>query len=297
MVSETVFSAMGTRAQVLVVGGPDGSTHRARARIAQLEERWSRFLPDSEVSALNGARGRPVEVSSDTLRLVQLAVSAWSLTGGVFDPTTLPALEAAGYTRSFDEMQGRSTSHMAVGAPGCAAIELDLERRTVRLPDEVRFDPGGIGKGLAADIVVAQLLADGADGVLVNLGGDLVARGQAPGGESWTIEIVEPTASDTSLGTISFTEGALATSAVTRRRWPVAGGTRHHLIDPSTGGAPASPVVLASVLASAGWVAEVAATWRLAATDATSALAALPAVTLRSDGSRALHSGMEDFLS
>ena len=54
------------------------------------------------------------------------------------------------------------------------------------------LDPGGIGKGYAADLVVSELRAAGAAGVCVNLGGDLRAEGRAPGGGSWVVGIEHP---------------------------------------------------------------------------------------------------------
>ena len=62
----------------------------------------------------------------------------------------------------------------------------------MRLPAGSGFDPGGIGKGLAADIVSAELLAAGARGACVNLGGDLRVTGEAPGGGTWTVAVEHP---------------------------------------------------------------------------------------------------------
>ena len=47
----------------------------------------------------------------------------------------------------------------------------------VRLLDGVGFDPGGIGKGLAADLVATAAVDLGADGAMVSLGGDLRVAG------------------------------------------------------------------------------------------------------------------------
>src|SRR5205085_2709875 len=74
------FRAMGSDAHVVVVGGPAGLEERARARIAQLERRWSRFIDDSEVSTLNRCAGAPVRVSAETVELVQRAIEAWQIT-------------------------------------------------------------------------------------------------------------------------------------------------------------------------------------------------------------------------
>ena len=61
-VAELTFRAMGSDAHVIVVGGPADSATRARARIDELEQRWSRFIADSEISVLNRSAGEWVEI-------------------------------------------------------------------------------------------------------------------------------------------------------------------------------------------------------------------------------------------
>jgi thiamine biosynthesis lipoprotein len=95
---------MGTQVELLAVDAPGGALAAACRRLAELEARWSRFRPDSEISTLNRAAGRPVAVSSETLTLLTLAVLGWQATAGQFDPTILDALEAAGYDRSFERL-------------------------------------------------------------------------------------------------------------------------------------------------------------------------------------------------
>lgn len=230
---ELRFQAMGTWAHVIVVGSPQDGCQRARARIEDLERRWSRFLPDSEISRLNASDGRVVWVSPETAALVARAARARVFTGGRFDPSVLPALIAAGYDRSIDQI-GEATS-----APPAAGTG---------------FDPGGIGKGLAADIVVGELLAAGAQGACVNLGGDLRVEGLAPGGGPWVVDVKE---SPLRLG---LTRGAVATSSPLRRRWNVGGEHRHHLIDPATGRPAETDVAAVTVLAGTAWRAEALAT-------------------------------------
>src|SRR3954449_11188966 len=92
---------MGTEAQVVVVGGTPADVEAAQARVEDLERRWSRFRPDSELQRLNAGAGGPVRVSADTRVLVEAAIDAWRDTGGRFDPTVLDALEAGGYDRPF----------------------------------------------------------------------------------------------------------------------------------------------------------------------------------------------------
>ena len=188
--TETRFHAMGTDAHMIVVGGSTRLLERARDRIDELESRWSRFLPDSELCRLNAAAGQPVIVASVTFELLTRAVEGWRLTGGHFDPTVLPALVAAGYDRSFEtvERDAPELSARSTPAPGGAELSLDPIVRSVTLPPGVALDLGGIGKGFAADLVSTELLQAGASGACVNLGGDLRVRGTPPDG-AWIVEV------------------------------------------------------------------------------------------------------------
>jgi thiamine biosynthesis lipoprotein len=139
---------------------------------------------------------------------------------------------------------------------GCTDIHID--GRAVGLPAGTGFDPGGIGKGLAADIVIGELQAGGVAGACVNLGGDLRVAGSNPNGDAWTIAVEHPSI-DQPVALIGLHAGAVATSTTLRRRWTVDGQPRHHLIDPATGEPSASDLVLATVIAGEAWIAEVLA--------------------------------------
>jgi thiamine biosynthesis lipoprotein len=255
---------MGTTAHVVVVADNDGDADAfveiAVARLDKLEARWSRFLPDSEVSRLNAADGAPVVVSPETLLLVERAVAGWYRTAGHFDPTVLSALVAAGYDRTFDDLPADAGVGVACASqpsPGCAGIVIDPIVRSVRLPQDVAFDAGGIGKGLAADLVAAQLCLAGARGVCVNIGGDLRVEGDGPLGEGWTVDLDHPLGA-TSPGRVHLRAGAIASTWRTKRSWGNA-DSRHHLIDPATGESAFTGLAGVSVLAAEAWWAEVLA--------------------------------------
>jgi FAD:protein FMN transferase len=257
-VNERRFRAMGSDAHLVVVGGSQDLLDRAVRRIEALEQRWSRFIDSSEICELNRHAGTDLLVSADTVLLVERAIEAWRLTGGGFDPTVLGSVLRAGYDVSFDEMPGnrqaaRSTSTLLIG---CTDIHIDGD--TVRLPAGTGFDPGGIGKGLAADIVIGEVLAGGAVGACVNLGGDLRVAGRSPHAESWTIAVEDPWTSEP-IALVGLNAGAVATSTTLRRRWNVDGRPRHHLIDPATGDPSDSDVVQTTVIAGEAWMAEVMA--------------------------------------
>ena len=264
MAAEIHFPVMGSSAHVIVVGGHPTLASRARLRLTALERRWSRFIATSEVSRLNAAAGRAVVVSPDTRLLVQRGLDGYRFTAGRFDPTVLPAVVAAGYDRSFDTIAVASPT--APTAPtatamvlGPSGIEVDDDEGTVRLPFGVAFDPGGIGKGLAADLVASELIELGAAGACVNVGGDLRVVGDAPDDGVWCVAVDDPRGG-ASLGTVTLSDGAVATSSRARRRWKSPDGREHHhLIEPLTGTSASTSVLAATVVASEGWRAEVLA--------------------------------------
>jgi FAD:protein FMN transferase len=249
---------MGSDGHLLVVGGSETLADAAVERIDDLEGRWSRFRPDSELSLLNGMPNLPIEVSPETYDLITRAVYAWQVTDGAFDPTVLPSLLAHGYDRSFEliDTSPSAAPPILTPAPGCAGIVADPSSRSVLLPSGVTIDPGGIGKGLAADIVVAELLAAGAAGAMVSLGGDVRVAGRPPSGSVWSIAVDDPFDPDAELTRVHLTGGAVATSSRLRRSWTRGGETVHHLIDPRSGASFGGDVATVTTVASEGWWAE-----------------------------------------
>jgi thiamine biosynthesis lipoprotein len=265
-VAEIRFPAMGTSCHVIVVDGPAGTAEAAAAHVASLEAAWSRFREDSEIAELNRRAGEWVRVSPPTRELVVRGVDAWRATGGRFDPTILGDLVRAGYDRSYEQLGDRTTSPAAPpGADlglGCGAIELADD--AVRLPAGSGFDPGGIGKGLAADMVAAAIARTGAAGACVNLGGDARVWGRPPSGPAWGIA-VDHERSDRPIAQLGLAAGAVATSTTLRRRWLHDGRPHHHVIDPRTGQPAESDLDTVTVVAGSGWSAEALASAALVA--------------------------------
>jgi FAD:protein FMN transferase len=258
MEAERHFRAMGSDVHVVVVGGPLDLLEVARDFIEDLEARWSRFRPASEVSRLNTLAGMPVRVSEPTVALVQRALEGARITAGRFDPTVLGAVTRAGYDRSFELLTDDPPAGRSGLTTGHAGIVVDASASTVTLPGGVGFDPGGIGKGFAADLLVGELLARGAAGACVNVGGDLRVEGEPPLAGSWLVSIEHPVHPEPA-AVVGLRSGAVATTTRAKRAWGATGDRRHHLIDPSTGEPAATGSLSATVLAAEGWQAEVLA--------------------------------------
>jgi thiamine biosynthesis lipoprotein len=225
---------------------------QAARRLRALEALWSRFRSSSEVSRLNAADGSPLRVSQETVQLVEAMVHGWHATDGCFDPTLLGTLVELGYAQSRDDGTLRTSlpsGALRRGRPD--QIRVDRARRIVQLPAGTTIDPGGVGKGLAADIVVDELIEGGASGALVEIGGDIRVSGPAPDAVlGWLVDV------DTTGSThrIALGDGGVATSTSRLRTWTVAGSPRHHLVDPATLDCSATDAVSCTVVAgTAAW--------------------------------------------
>jgi thiamine biosynthesis lipoprotein len=192
--------------------------------------------------------------------LIERAIEAWDRTGGAFDPTVLPALIASGYDRDFRELPPDVPTDRSppVPSPGCADIR--IVGQEITLPAGTAIDPGGIGKGLAADLAVDLVMAAGATGACVNIGGDLRVAGTSPSGSPWSVAIEHPLQAPRVLGKVELHDEALVSTWRTRRSWRSGEQRRHHVIDPSTGTSAWSGLAGVTVTAADAWWAEALAT-------------------------------------
>jgi thiamine biosynthesis lipoprotein len=222
---------------VVVVGASSELLEQAKADITHLERCWSRFLPDSDISRLNNAGGSPLRVDPATVVLLRAMVEGWRATAGAFDPTLLAPLVGLGYAASWHD-PAAVTSLPSGASPRSNLDELlfDAGRNAAVAPTGLCLDPGGIGKGLAADLVVGRLLDAGADGASVSIGGDVCVRGAAPQPGGWLVGVADPNDDSAEVGQLAMTAGGVATSGTFRRRWQASDGELvHHLLDPGTG--------------------------------------------------------------
>ena len=279
---------MGTTAHVIGIDASGSWFDAVRARLDELESRWSRFLPTSDVCTANARLGEATLVARETAALVAAALEWSAVTDGLFELCVHDALVGAGYDRSFElvGIGGRLDGRPARRAP----VAVDVDASTITVDDPI--DLGGIGKGAAADLVALELGADVAGGC-INLGGDLRAWGTPPDGAAgWSVAV------DDLDVTISIVAGAIATSSTGRRRWSTIDGDAHHLIDPRTGRPATSDVRAVTVVDESALVAEVLAKAALIAGTVASddVLRGAPAL-LRTDDAVFAVNGMEEYLS
>ncbi len=264
------FPVFGTYGAVLVTspGALAAACNLLAAETAAIDAACSRFRADSEISLVNRAGGRVVEVSDLFAKALRTALTAAAVTDGDVDPTCGGSLVSIGYDRDFAQLRADTAAlrTAARSAPGWHLVELDARRRTIRVPAGTLLDLGATAKALAADRAAARIAAAVGCGVLVNLGGDIAVAGQPPTG-GWRIEVTDELPADQADaglnggpdGTagraapagdpgrapgpgqrapgqkVSIDAGGLATSCTATRSWRRGEALLHHIVVPGTG--------------------------------------------------------------
>jgi thiamine biosynthesis lipoprotein len=247
---DTTFRSMGSDVRLLIgaplrAGEPDAvrAAVEQRAFIADYAARLSRFVPHSELSSLNADPRVEVPAGRILRDLVAAGVWAAERSGGLVDPTLLSEVESAGYRTSLAETEPASLAEAlsAVRARAAAGphpaerwrqIVVDDRRGVIRRPPGVRIDSGGIGKGLAADLVAFRLCAYSR--FVVDCGGDLAVGGVESLVRPFEVEVRHPLTRET-VHVLRVSSGGVATSGLDVRVWKTAEGFAHHLIDPARG--------------------------------------------------------------
>jgi thiamine biosynthesis lipoprotein len=248
----------------VIVDGPGADARVAQAGrlLNDWHHRFSRFEPDSEISALNADPRATIAVTPLMARIVAAAVGAAERTGGLVDPTLVTEIERAGYAGHFDGIGLDLGDALAIAParnPGgghplarWSRIAVDRAAGTVTRPPGTRIDAGGIAKGVFAD-ELAALMAD-ADAFAIDCAGDIRLGGA---GSRPRAVLVESPFDRSIMHELELTAGGVATSGIGRRSWlGPDGAPAHHLLDPATGKPAFTGVVQATAVAPTATEAE-----------------------------------------
>jgi FAD:protein FMN transferase len=245
------FRAMGSDIRLLIgpkllptAPQPLDAADRERGFVLDFAHRLSRFVPDSELSALN--RDGRLQVPASALLRAAVGAGVWaaSSSDGLVDPTLVRALERAGYAHSLDGSEPASLQEAMGAAPSrrparpnphsrWREVVVDERAGTIARPPGVMIDTGGTGKGLCADAIAHRLAAY--TRFVVDCGGDIAVGGVGAQLKPYEI-VVEHPLTGRAIGSIRLARGGIATSGLNVRIWRDRHGHFvHHLLDPSTG--------------------------------------------------------------
>ncbi len=237
-VSES-FTSMGTIASVSVSAeyreDLASLTQTIKLAFRQLEDRFTTYQPDSEISQLGRSAGAPVAVSEDTARILGLSKHFGDLTGGAFDVTVAPLVRLWGFgvrppanPPQAEEIreQLRLVDYRRIA----------LGPRTASLPAGMSVDLGAIGKGYAVDRGFELLGRTRVKAAMLDLGGNIRVLGRPGTAEEWTIGVRDPFDRSRLVGKLRLPDGMAVATSGNYERYVDLGGRRYaHIIDPRTG--------------------------------------------------------------
>ena len=233
----------------------------AFAEVERLERVLSDYDPESELSRLSVQAPMPaaVPVSADLWNVLARSAEIRDATAGAFDISVGPLTTLWRRARQAERLPAPDRLAAALGAVGPGAVELDHDRRAVRLPlAGTRLDPGGIGMGYAADRALEVVARHGITAAMIDASGDIVVSGPPPGTAGWRI-VIDPLAKGTVARPLLLAHVAVTTSGDAEQAVEIAGRRYSHIVDPRTGLGVAGPAAV-TVIAWDGATADALAT-------------------------------------
>jgi thiamine biosynthesis lipoprotein len=201
-----------------------------------VNQSMSYYIPNSTISRIN--RNEINQADEHFLTVLNRSLEIAEQTGGAFDPTISPLVNAWGF--GFEDRQSMTPAIIdsLKRIVGYQKVSIAGDRVIKAIP-EIQFDFNAIAKGYASDIAGQLLESKGIETYMVEIGGDLIARGLKPDGTPWRIGLERP-AKDMFAGQdweymVEMHNRAVATSGSTRKYYEEGGKRFSHTIDPFTG--------------------------------------------------------------
>ena len=208
--------------------------NEALAECGRYEQLLSRTVEGSDVWRINHAGGQPVEVSNETLEILDVARQVSERSDGMFDVTIAPV------STMWDLPSGAAVVPDADAIAEAATLvnytKVKTDNGLVTLPEGMMIDLGGIAKGYIADAVKGYLAERGVESAVLSFGGNIVAIGLKPDGSPWKVGIqdIDKPTGEYMLVSLNY-GGSTVTSGIYERGFESGGVYYHHILDPNTG--------------------------------------------------------------
>jgi thiamine biosynthesis lipoprotein len=229
----------------------EDSLEAVRRKVVWIEGLLSRFLPDSEISRVNGSAGMKSEkVSLETYDVLSKAAEFSRCFPGCFDVTIEPLVTLWRIARDSLVQPDESSIKQVLPLVNYRDLVLDPWEMTAGLRDGGQsVDLGGIGKGFAGDKIREVFKEFGISSALSNLGGNVVTLGARPDGSPWHVGIQHPRQENSLIGAVSVVDQTVVTSGDYQRTFTDSQGKRHHhILDPTTGYPAESGLISVSIV-------------------------------------------------
>ena len=226
---------------------------------SELESKVSRTRKDSDISRLNSAAGEWVDVSEDTLKLIQKGMEYSHMSDGSFDITVGGVTEQWDFHAPEGEAKIPDADALAEAVKHINYRNIAIEGNRVRLTDpETKIDLGGIAKGYIGDRMTELLESKGAVSAVINLGGNVICIGGKTDEDGFAIGVETPFSDRTEIiGKIDARDKTLVTSGVYERQIEVDGKKYHHILDTETGWPVSTDLDAVTLIADKGRSADI----------------------------------------
>jgi len=232
------FFAMGTRCDVVFTAVEQQFAEQifqvVKNEIANLEQRLSRFIPESPVSQLNNAEaGIWISVPDDIWDILTISYDFYQMSNGAFDITAAPLISLWKKSKNPSEIEIEN----AIRISGFDKVELNFEDQKIKFSvDGVEFDFGAIGKGIALDTLKPILQKQGIENGIVSFGeSSILALGMHPNGEKWPLGIRNNFDPKDYVHVFSTSNETITTSGTLINTDEGEVVQRNHIISPATG--------------------------------------------------------------
>ncbi|MDR3527609.1 MAG: FAD:protein FMN transferase [Rhizomicrobium sp.] len=258
-----LFHAMATSCELRIETDDTALSERVavavEAETRRIEQKFSRYRPDSIISKINAAAGSAISVDTETAMLLDFAAQCYALSDGLFDITS-------GVLRHIWRFDGSDRipdkAEVAAILPLIGWRKAIWQRPFLTLQAGMEIDFGGLAKEYAVDRALAVAAQITKLPALVNFGGDLCVSGPRSDGTRWKVAIESVERAGAMEGMLELSQGALATSG-DARRFLLKDGVRYgHILSPKNGwpieNALRSVTVAAATCVEAGMTATMA---------------------------------------
>ncbi|WP_195573789.1 FAD:protein FMN transferase [Paenibacillus sp. 1001270B_150601_E10] len=203
-----------------------------------IDKQMSRTREGSELYNLNQHAGQgPFKVSDEVFGIIETALDYAEKTHGRFEPTIGPLVDLWNIGNEKARVPSQAEIDEKLKLVGYDMVKLDKDNLTVELekPGMV-VDLGSIAKGYAADVIANYVTEQGYKSAIIDLGGNIFAVGDKPGGLDWTVGIQDPDETrGNQIGQAKVKNKTIVTSGVYERYFVKNGKHYHHILDPKTG--------------------------------------------------------------
>lgn len=226
---------------------PEKVINEAFIEMERVNSLLNNYDAESEVSKINKFSGEKfVEISHETLEVLEIAVKFSDMTGGAFDFTVGPLMKLWGFAKETPGLDGDNPTfdeiEKAKELVNYRALKLEKVKRGTGTKRSAKLlkkgmvvDVGAFSKGYVADLAIEMIRNNGVNDALVSAGGTIVACGKKPDKSSWKIGIRHPRKEDSFLSFVELKDCAVSTSGDYEKYFTKKNKRFTHIIDPRTG--------------------------------------------------------------